>query len=66
LKTSTPRAGSQTRPPFRIPTMGVLSGVLRGPAVDGDDVTAVSPDVVRARGGENGDASLGNFGKDAC
>lgn len=67
MNTSTPRAGSHTRPPLRtMPMTGVLSGVIfgvaRGPCVDGDDVSAVSFEDERARGGENGDESLESFG----
>jgi len=45
--------------------MGVLSGVITAPCVDGEDeVAAVSFDGVLARGTANGDASRGNFGRD--
>lgn len=45
LNTSTPRAGSQTRPPLRrgiVPSTGVPSGVSTGPCVEGEEATTVS------------------------
>ena len=48
LKTSTPRAGSHTRPLLRIgPINGVPSGVSNGPVVDGEEVAIVSFDDIR-------------------
>ena len=63
LNTSTPRAGSHTRPVWRIgPMSGVPSGVSTGPVVDGEDVAIVSFDDIRWRGGENGADSFVSFG----
>ena len=60
LNTSTPRAGSQTRPALRTGVVPVaLSGVSGAPCVEGDDVRLVSLEMERTMAGPKGEVSLG-------
>ena len=62
LNTSTPRAGSHTRPARRGVADVVLSGVSGAPCVEGEDVKFVSFEIERDICGPNGEVNLGSLG----